>query len=72
MDLRAEIEAHLSADSPDDLARRRALLRDIVEAFEQGDAPQVAGVLNQRAVKFEGECAALIKALQRYLDGDAG
>ncbi len=72
MDLRAEIESHLSADSPDDLARRRALLRDIVEAFEQGDAPQVAGLLNQRAVKFEGECAALIKALQRYLDGDAG
>lgn len=70
MDLRTEVEAHLSADSPDDLPRRRELLREIVEAFEQGDETRVTTLLTQRAATFERECATLIKALQRYLQGD--
>ena len=70
MDLRAEIEAHLSADAPDDLLRRRELLREIIDAFEQGDEPRVTRLLTQRATTFERECAALIKALQRYVHGD--
>ena len=71
MDLRAELEAHLSADSPDDLPRRRELLREIVEAFQQGDEHRVTALLAQRAAAFERESGALIKALQRYLQGGA-
>ncbi len=71
MDLRSAIEAHLPADSPDDLPRHRQLLREMVEAFEQGDETRVTRLLTQRAASFERECATLIKALQRYLQGDA-
>ena len=70
MDLRAEIEAHLLADSPDDLPRRRELLRQIFEAFERGDEAGVTRLLTKHATTFERDCATLIKALQRYLQGD--
>jgi hypothetical protein len=69
MDLLAELEAQLSADSPDGLPRRRALLREIVEAFQQGGEPRVTALLAQRAAAFERESGTLIKALQRYLQG---
>ncbi len=72
MQLRAEIETHLSADSPDDLGRRRELLGEILEAFEQGDAPTVEALLTRRAERYQRECNAFIKTLGRYLEGDAG
>ena len=71
MDLRAEIEVQLSADPSEDLPRRRELLREILEAFEQGDETRVTLLLTQRATTFERECTTLVKALQRYLQGDA-
>lgn len=70
MDLWAALEAQVAADAPDDLSRRRTLLREILEAFEQGDEAGVTRLLAQRAGVFERECATLIKALQRYLQGD--
>jgi hypothetical protein len=70
MEFLTAIEGRLCADSSDDLQRRRALLREILEAFEHEDEGGVTRLLVQRASAFEREGAALVKALRRYLQGD--
>lgn len=72
MSLRDAIEARLSAPSSEDLTRQQRLLREILAAFDDGGAEEVAARLTKHAAQVKQRSDALVAALRQRLSGADG